>query len=309
MSDNVYTRQQYWGNYEGKEAEVGDIMPNASLPSDKPDKGAKSVIPKTSSADSSLDMNEEGVTGEQPEGLPQAQPINPRVSIEGKEPPKVLTEKQAQYFALPSLRRYPLDSYADVKLASSYFHDYRDVMLPAHRHEFCQNLVKRAEALAILVSDEIQKYGSARYAPHEEFEAALFSRRSLLLDDDHKNLLSKLAYKRPSLTPEDFAVTLGEFDKLAGIDHLYDHEVIDPYYTTFGKEAEEDGSFVIGNDLVTHRQLKDFAKSGADGIEKLFGCDFLKEFRDDPIAIFKSLPVDQQKVVSRLANELDTFGV
>ena len=402
MSDNVYTRQQYWGTYQPKEAEVGGMMPLSAPIGLGPDKGAKSVIPKTGSAleeflskeamafvnrvtgeagkalgegvikgglkeigdtvlahkgkllagtaaaavgkgqyDKMRDkrvarntvemlrkensvkeasvghlVNSPGkdippdvidpVTGEQAGQNPSAKPLSPRVDVSGKEPPKIIQEKTAQHFAMPSIQRYPLDSYTEVKQASSYFETYRSQFAPAHRREFCEHLVKRAGVLGITVSDEVQKYGGEGYAPYAELEIA-FGSRALLVDDDHRILLSKLAESRPSVDPETFAVALEEFDKLAGLDQLYDSELMDPYLSVFGKTAgdiDPDGSHIIGNDYVSNQQLKDL--TGARHLElltKTFGADFMKEFVKDPVGMFNSLPADQKKVIARCANE------
>jgi hypothetical protein len=311
MSDSVYTRQQYWGKYENKEAEAGDILPSSTLPKG-PDKGSKTTIPKTGAAMDKLAeafgagslVDEDGVTGEQPAKNPQAQPVSPRVDISQQEPPKLIKEKQAQYLAMPSIGRYPLDGYDQVKCASAYFDEYRGSFTPEHRREFCVNLTKRASMLGIDVSEEVRKYGSDGYAPESELEIA-FGTRRLLLADDHLAVLGKLADVRTSMDPEDFAVTLGEFDKMAGLDEHYGSALMDPYLSTFGKEAEEDEnmSYVTGNDLVTGKQLTQLAGSQSKEIQDYFGADFADDFRKDPAALFKSLPADQKMVISRLANE------
>lgn len=313
MSKSVYTRQQFWGTFEEKEAEVGGIMPISTLPNAKPDKGAKHVIPKTGSAPAELgkeaavatfDELQQAVKGEQDPKNPQAQPISPRVDVSQKEPPKLIKEKQAQHLAMPSIGRFPLDSYTQVKQASAYFEEYRGQFSPVHRREYCLNLVKRAEALGIPMSDEVQKYGGVGYAALPALEIALEGRRSLIVDEDHQALLGKLAEARPTLSPDGFAATLAEFDKLVSIDHLYDREIMDPYLSTFGKTAEvsEDGSHVLGNDIVSNSQLKEFADTPCNGLGH-YGPDFVKEFKKDPVGVFSSLPVDQKKLISRQANE------
>ena len=314
MNGEVYTRQQRWGTYEQKEAEMGGTLPISTLPNAKPDPGAKHVIPKTANlltgktlssgetSSSDLVVKDE-VPGEQPERNAQAQPISPRVDVSGKEPPKLITEKQAQHLAMPSIGRYPLDSYSDVEKAAAYFGEHSGDFSPAHSREVCLNLTKRASALGIEVSGDIQKLGGEDYAPAHELEIA-FSSRRMVLDEDACLVLNKLAEERVLLEPGTFAVVLGEFDKMAGIDHLYGSDVVDPYRSTFGKEAMEDNeSHVIGNDIVSDKQLLTLGRSPARELVEQFGEDFVEEFKKDPIGIFNSLPVDQKKVLSRHANE------
>ena len=245
-----------------------------------------------------------GQSGEQIQSAPQAKPMKLRIDTTGKEAPTVATEKEAQYYALPSFRRYPLDSYGHVKAASVYYQDQSKFMSPEIRHEFCQNLYKRASMLGIRVSPEIRKYGSSSYAPAPELEAALEMRRGVLKEASHHTALTYLKESRGLMAPEDFVVALSEFDKVAGLDELYDRDVHDPYYSTFGtKTAEDDdAAILIGNDYISAEELKRFARTCAGKLHDAFGEDFVKEFRKDPLSITRSLPADQKKMVIRLAS-------
>jgi len=244
----------------------------------------------------------DGVSGEQVQRLPQAAPIPLRVDTTGKEAPKAESEKQAQHYALPSFSRYPLDSYAHVKQAAAYFDEYSKQMVPSIRREYCSNLVKRASALGITVSAEARKYGSDSYAPLGELDAALSMRNGVIKEAEHVLGLDYLRKNRELMQPEDFAVALGEFDKVAGISELYDRDIHDPYYSTFGeKRADDDGAILVGNDYISQEELKRFAATSSGKLETAFGGDFVKEFRKDPVGVTTSLPVDQKKMVIRLA--------
>lgn len=307
MEPEVRTRQQFWGNFEPKEAEAGGthVMPHGSPPGRKAEKAG--VIPKTGSflPVETEGVDEEGIPGEQPPANPQAAPISPRVNVTGKEAPKPAVEKKASRYALPHLQMYPLDSYADVEKAASYFDEWKGHFSPGHRREYCSNLTKRASALGIKVSPEISKYGSATYAPAAEVEIALDGRKGLL-DDQEVAVLEKLSEARPTMEPELFAETLSQFDQLTGLDHHYGSDVLDPFYSTFGvKVAEDDDgiSHVIGNDIITNKQLKEYAKGPLEAMEHTFGDDLMEEFRKDPVGIFNSLPLDQKKIIIRMASE------
>jgi hypothetical protein len=307
----VQTRQQFWGQFEPKEAEVSGTpdMPMGAAPGKKPDKGAKFAIPKVASVEGAPEgVESSAVAGEQPPQNPQAKQINPRVNVSGKEATKPAMAKKASTFALPSAQRYPLDSYSDVEKAAAYFDEWGAQFSPAQRHEFCENLTKRAHALDIPLSPMIEKYGSAVYAPSNEIAVALDGRKGVLTDEDHRLALEKLAELRPTVEPGFFAEALSEFDKMAGIDFLYGQDILDPFLSTYGvKLAQDDdsGSTVIGNDVVSHKSLKRLTRTPCLGCEQLFGEDFVKEFKKDPISIFSSLPVDQKKIVARMADDVD----
>lgn len=276
----------------------------------------KAVINKTAEESCPDDNLNDPVTGEQPQKNNQSKPLKPHVDVSGKEPPKVLQKKEAQYYALPSQKKYPLDGYDQIIKAASYYDQWRGQMAPAHRREFCHNLVKRADAVGWPVSREVRKYGASTYAPVSDFNIAIDGRRSVIKEAE-ANLLDELVQEQPKLNPDDFAVALGEFDKLAGIDHLYDEDVLDPYFSTFGEKyaapdsvaaldqhpSDQDQSWVIGNEVVTARSLKTLAAVQSKGLSETFGEEFMKEFRKDPAGIFNSLPVDQKKILIRMATD------
>jgi hypothetical protein len=249
-----------------------------------------------------LEKND-GVGGEQIDKLPQAAPIRVHVDTTGKDAPAAApATKEAHTYALPAFSRYPLDSYAQVKQADAYFQEWGDRFAPVLRREYCSNLVKRASALGIEVCPKAAKYGSVDYASQGELDAALLMRNGVLKEASHKEALVMLGGFRETMQPEDFAVALSEFDKVAGIDHLYDRDVYDPWFTTFGsKTASDDGAILVGNDYISQQDLKNFAKTNSCKLKDTFGEDFAEEFRKDPVAITKSLPVDQKKIVIRLA--------
>lgn len=322
MEPEVLTREQYWGDFEPKKAEVANthLMPGNAPMAKGPDKGAKAPITKTGSAleeyllkgaaeappPEGADMA--GTSGEQPPSLPQAKPLNPRVNVGGKEAPKELKVKKASRFALPSIERYPLDSYTDAEKAVGYFEKFASQFTPRQRREFCQNLSGRADELGIKVGHEIRKYGSATYAPEHEIAAALDTRRLVVPEAQDRLVLDKLAAARPTLPADIFAESLSEFDRITGIDHLYGQAVIDPFYATFGEKtaSEDDGlSYIEGNDTVTNKLLLQLGRSPCEAMKKTFGYDFVEEFKKDPVGIFKSLPVDQKKLVSRMANDVE----
>jgi hypothetical protein len=302
----VQTRQQFWGSFEPKKAEAAGthVMPRGASGKGN-DKGQKFVIPKTAAVAPAPEGVEPAVAGEQPPANPQAKPLNPRVNVEGKEPPKP-QEKKAGAFALPSLQRYPLNSFADVEKAASYFDEWGKQFVPTHRREYCVNLVKRASVLGIPLSEEIRKYGSESRAPALEVAIAIDSRRGVVTDQTHSAALSKLAEAGPTLSPELLVEALAQFDKIAGIEHLYDQEIPDPFWSVYGeKRAQGEGnSHILGNEVVSNKQLELLAKTTCHEIKTLFGEDFLKEFKKDPVGIFNSLPADQKKVLARMANDV-----
>lgn len=236
-----------------------------------------------------------------------ANAMRPHVDVTDKEATIEVRRKVAFHYALGEGEngRYPLDSYAEVKTASAYFDEHGKKFSPAARHDYCVNLVKRASELGISVSPEAQKYGSEEFAPAEEIKVAYETRRNLIEEGSLHDMLTALFEKRAEIGPEIFCATLEEFDKLAGINRLYEYgELPDPYYSTFGKVAEATVfSEVIGNELVTDESLRALARNGGLRLKAAFNDEFAEEFRKDPVGIFKSMPRDQKVVIMRMAAE------
>jgi hypothetical protein len=363
MKVDIQERQQIWkdlgGNLTEKAAELANTydMPSQSAPSKVHDKGKDKAVIKTSSApltqaqveDQLLkeafgaqhegptnaggaiqpDDNEEHARPEQPADVPQAKYLKPRVDVSGKEPPKTITQKTAQHYALPSLGKYPLDGYDEVEKAAAYFDEWHRRMDPEMRREFCQNMVKRASALSVSVSPLAQRYGSDHWASEEQVKVALDARRSILkasmdplhgagtVDTTQADVLNKLAEQRRLMTPDDFAAVLGEFDKVAGLDHHYDGDIPDPYFSCLAKTAgptpphaesttDPDETIIVGNEYLPLRKLVEFSNRGMAILGQRFGEDFSKEFAKDPKGIFDSMPRDQKLVMMRMANTNDS---
>ena len=283
---------------------------------------SKAVIPKTAAIGRLRGATPPDVvhppTKEQPDKLPQARQMHPTVDVSNAESTRMLKEKKATLFALPQEGKYPLDSYAQVKKAGEYFDVYVNHMEPAVRREYAANLVKRAADLSLPMSDIARKYGSDDFAPEHEIKAAFDARRTeiqhdtdnlALLGDVEKVARFRMWKEASAETPRSFTAAevvsiLAEFDKRAGLDHHYGRTIPDPYYSIYGfeKDASADFSEVIGNETVTAADLTRVARIGAASIKVTFGSDFQEEFLKDPIGIFKSLPLDQKKMMMRIAN-------
>lgn len=258
--------------------------------------------------------------------LPQMH-MKPHVVSLGSHKPVAV--KKASVYALGE--KYPLDSYKQVEAAAHYFEEYGRRFAPVDRRTYCLALVKRASDLGVTVSDTVQKYGSYSLAPPEEIKVAFAARRNLLQDTkqiavldgiehyckeqlwrDGPTGLWKAAEEGTAMPGFDIyhpfviCAALEEFDKEAGLDFLYDGDVPDPYFSVYGfeKKAEDaDYSWTEGNDTVFARDLETLAKTNSHSIARAFNKELAKEFRKDPVGIFKSLPREQKKIISRMAAE------
>lgn len=307
MGGGVATPEQI-GHMMGKAGEASGtaLMPMVG-PENKSPTPSLTTVKKTGSVASELPTND-AVGGKMPIHAPQSHVMRPHVNVSDKEPPRHVEEKKAEFTACPISypERYPLDTFEQVKKASAYFEEYGGRLAPVERREFCSNMVKRADALAIPVSKTARKYAAASYAPMDEIKTAMAGRRRLLDDEVAYAVLDKLEEKLAGTSPDLFCATLGEFDKAVGLDRHYDKGVYDPYFSTYGcifkmSQDKDSWSWVDGNTYLTYADLKTIAKTRVPSLSQTFGEDFVKELRADPISIFDSLPRDQKRMVAAMA--------
>jgi len=255
--------------------------------------------------DGALPVNTE-VTDKAPAQSPQLRVLHPHVDVSKrerlKEPEPV---KRAQHYALRD--RYPLDSYDQVKMASAYFDQWHKDMPLDDRREYALNMVKRATALNIPVSDIAQVYGSTKKASAEHLEMILDMRKGLTGSATDKAVLSKIASIASTLPGDYLAQAISAFDKKAGLDKLYARSLPDPYQSVFGEKVAS-FSEVIDNTVVTEERLKALAKVGRQWVAKMFGEDMSVEFMEDPVGIYQSLPTEQRKMLGRLAEKVEAEG-
>lgn len=251
----------------------------------------------------------EPVKGTQYQKAPQMRAMNPHVDVTGKEPTRRAIEKKAAHYAYRDV--YPLDSYSQVKTASAYFDEYHVRMPYEMKREFATALVKRASPLGISVSDYARSVASDGFAPEAQLHAGI-QNRVQLVDEKYASVLAKIVEQRTDLVPEMYCTMIGEFDKLANIDHLYGDRLMDPVDSTFGasKLAEDsNGSWSHANDYVTRDQIKSYAVTASSTVHDDYGADFLKEFRKDPWGVFQSLPLDQKRRMARAASDNSPTGM
>lgn len=234
--------------------------------------------------------------------------LHPHVNVTDREPQREFKEKQAEFTACPVNypNLYPLDTFEQVKKASSYFEEYGARLAPVARREFCQNMVKRADALSIEVSKTARKYAAPGYAPMEEIKTAMDARKRLIDDEVAFAVLDRMEEKLAGTPASLFCATLEEFDKATGLDRHYGNGVYDPYFSTYGclfktAQDKDNWSWIDGNSYLTYANLATIVKTRVPSLTQTFGADFVKELRADPISIFDSLPRDQKRMVAAMA--------
>lgn len=211
-------------------------------------------------------------------------------------------------FAMPSISKYPLDSYSEVKTASAYFEEHVEAFTPEERREFAVNLVERQEALGMRGGESAMKYAGHSYGPNIQVE--LHARMRNYEGTGHDEGYGVLIEKFASIPPHVMVDMLHELDSASGADTKYAAPLgfRDPFQAVYGKVAADAAgespswSWTLGNEYVTDRMLKEFAEKRYLTLDTAFGEDMRRSFQKDPVGVFKSLPDPQKTVVARLAS-------
>lgn len=206
---------------------------------------------------------------------------------------------------------FPLRTYSDVKTAASYFDENGHRLHPRRRHSFCTKVASRADDLGIDVSDNIRKYGSTTYGNPGEIAMGVELRKQMFRkagEEEGAGLLETLLEKRASFDPEMFAETVSQLDVALGVDKYWDSGLPDPWFMTFGAPKEAEWVWQHGNEKIKADQLERLAKesSGRDAVERAFGKEIAEGLAKSPTAIFDSLPLEQQRVIARMAQQQDS---
>lgn len=293
-------------------AKIADVTGTCDMPLQSPSKatvgGEKAVLRKTAASMPHLvpghkkDHGDYGpeetekydgyTPGKTVEKLPQMRQLKPHCDVSTKTAGiKVVIEPSR--FALPDEGKYPLDDYSQIKTASNYFAEYHSQFTPEKRHEYAMNLVKRADEVGLIVSDVARRYGNTAYADHDDIKIAYELRdKACAWDDTAREMLHELFEKRAELHPEVFARALGEFDKTAGISHLYGSHIPDNFFSTFGGFSKTASAEEV-DELLLHKLARKFPTE----LQEKFASDFCEEFRRDPVGIFQSMPSEQKQLL------------
>lgn len=219
------------------------------------------------------------------------------VDVSSQETPISVKRASADLTALGG--KYPLDSMADVQKAAEYFETNYKEMEPVEAHIFAVKTAARAEEIGVPTSHTLQRYGSIEYAIDVD---AHMANRLAVTPPEYREVYQELREKRASIEPETFANLLSEADEISGIRWVWGGDVADPYYATFGKQANAWSWTGRTGDFTTEDELKWLAKNGRPLVHKHFSSEFTDSFIKDPITIFESMPDDSKIILSRLAS-------
>jgi len=197
----------------------------------------------------------------------------------------------------------------DVYDALAYFGDNDFAMDGWEKRALAKEIVGPAEEHGVRVPPRIEKYAADTYAV--DLAETIVVRQQLCRaveptdEGFQKSAAAARAYDRllasaPSLPPSEFAKQLGDLDKRANLAG----RIPDAVFSTYGKRAAEPKPlFTYGPHTVYDEGLVHLAQRHSPLLKEQFGEHFVAEFRNDPTAVFQSLPHPQKLILARLASQ------
>lgn len=207
---------------------------------------------------------------------------------------------ECKTMGLPSQDKYPLDSYDSVQKAIPFFEKHASRLHPRQRREFALNLQKRADELHVPTTQTVQMYASQEFADKSKVAQQLHLRMEKT-DGQARQEYAIFFDKCASFTPGAAGEALSYLDEKNGLDFSWDGALLDPYATvlTHEKRAEE-YALHDSTGSISDEDLRRLAEKEHQIIKKALGEDFYETFKDDPVSIFKSLPLDEKRVLIRI---------
>lgn len=177
-----------------------------------------------------------------------------------------------------------------------------DDLDPYDKHDAAVDVVKIASAVGAEVPRHIFQYSGTSLNPR--FEKIAMARMDYTSNDEYQEDYARLAKMAAALDPEDVVEALFLMDERAGVFGRYNQHLPDPLLAVYGTEKVAEFSWVNGGDYVTETMLLRYAGSTAvSGMKNAFVDDVVDRFRKNPMATFKAMPLEQQRLVARLASQ------
>lgn len=208
----------------------------------------------------------------------------------GLQPPPQLVEASAQPPAIEKAATVIDPSREDIIKAAAVFQEQYPSYAPNVRRETARDIVKAASAKGVDLAElprTVLHYAGDDW--NMQLPAHLTIRKGILEKAGAEKMAAvidvflELALE-PNVNPERFADELFEFDKAAGLLHLYDDRLVDAYASTFAYEPPQDTT----NESLVAEALQKFAST--DEAQAMFSDDVLAAIAEDPLTAIQDLP-------------------
>ena len=172
---------------------------------------------------------------------------------------------------------------------------------PYDKHEIAVHLCKVASEEGATIPPHIFQYGGTTLNPH--FERLMGARLGYVRDPEIAEDYDRLGKIAGVMNPEEVVEALFMLDDSAGLVQRYGTRLPDPLLCVYGQEKQAGWAWSSGSDYINEDLLTNFAASQLSKarIIGLFSDELALKFRKAPVATFKGLPLEQQRILSRMA--------
>lgn len=199
--------------------------------------------------------------------------------------------------------KFPINTAEQVKMAVEYFEENHSHFSPKNALEYCGNVIKQAEENNVDIDKDkkVMRYDSRSYSNMLKmaFDNRLRLIKGIYEYGDKDGEALKMAYerllgKKDEIEPREFSEKLAHLDMTSGVDRHWDKGSIDnPYVSTFQKKTVETikigGRHVRKDELIRVAETEKFAE--------VFDSGFTEKFKNNPMDIYNSLPLPDQKLI------------
>lgn len=170
------------------------------------------------------------------------------------------------------------------------------------RHDLAVAATKLASVQGAQVPDEIYRYSGESVSPN--FSAYMRQRQEFTANAQIQDAYGRLAKVASAVNPDDLVNLIYKLDDDAGLLHRYGQTLPDPHLCVFDRTKEASWSWIHGSHYVNEDQLRRLATGPTRAeMEKLFDCDFVTEFRKDPLGKFRDLAPEAQIIIANMASQ------
>jgi hypothetical protein len=217
----------------------------------------------------------------------------------------ILDERRVIYRAPPPERR-PHQKLAGYSLLAETQRTWLDKQ-PHEKRASALQLRAEGQEIAMELPQEIYAYTGEELSP--KFASHMRMRAQSTANTDLSAEYSRLGKVASVLGPEESLKALYELDKLAGFywgsGNRYGRNMADPFLCVYETEKTAMWSWSHGGDHINQAQLIAFANNpeSARAVNLTFAGGMWEKLMKNPVGTFKSLPLEQQILLSRMARQ------
>jgi len=178
-----------------------------------------------------------------------------------------------------------------------------DDLDPYDKRDISVDLVGLSKVAGMDIPDHIYQYSGEGLSTN--FKKVASYRKNYTADTKLQEGYDRLSKMANSMSEYEVVEALYLLDEQAGLTNRYGENLPNPVLSVFGTTKEAEYSWIHGGDYVTEKMLKRYSgsTSAVNAADNIFTDDVKEKFRKDPVGLFKSLPLEQQILLARLASQ------